>query len=273
MLDDFFLRALIAGIGVACVAGPLGCFVIWRKMAYFGATLSHSALLGVALALLANVEPMIGVLVQCVIVVPILLLLERHSQLSTDSHLGILAHGTLAMGLVLFGFMTWVRVDLMGYLFGDILAVSKSEILLIYAAGSVVIATLVWIWRPLLAATVNPEIAAAEGLRPDRSRIVFMFLLAGVIAIGMKLVGILLILSLLIIPPAAARAAASTPERMAVASAFAGILAVVSGLYASKWWDVPTGPAIVVAALILFAISLVPLGRWLTKDAADAVGE
>jgi zinc transport system permease protein len=268
MLDDFFVRALVAGIGVACVAGPLGCFVIWRKMAYFGATLSHSALLGVALALLANVEPMVGVLVQCVIVVPALLLLERHSALSTDSHLGILAHGTLALGLVLFGFMTWVRVDLMGYLFGDILAVSKSEILLIYAAGSIVIGVLALIWRALLAATVSHEIAAAEGLHPDRSRIVFMFLLAGVIAIGMKLVGILLIVSLLIIPPAAARAFSSSPERMALGSALIGILAVVSGLYASKWWDVPTGPAIVVAALIIFAISIVPLGRWLTTDSA-----
>jgi zinc transport system permease protein len=251
MLDDFFARALLAGIGVACVTGPLGCFVVWRKMAYFGATLSHSALLGVALALLVNIDPMIGVLVQCIVIVPALLLLERHSELSTDSHLGILAHGTLALGLVLFGLMTWVRVDLMGYLFGDILAVSKSEVLLIYVAGSVVIGALLWIWRPLLASTVNHDIAAAEGLRPDRARIAFMFLLAGVIAIGMKLVGILL-------------AMAGSPERMALGSALIGILAVVSGLHASKWWDVAAGPAIVLAALIIFAGSLLPLGRWLT---------
>lgn len=264
MLDDFFARALLAGIGVACVTGPLGCFVVWRKMAYFGATLSHSALLGVALALLVNIDPMIGVLVQCIVIVPALLLLERHSELSTDSHLGILAHGTLALGLVLFGLMTWVRVDLMGYLFGDILAVSKSEVLLIYVAGSAVIGALLWIWRPLLASTVNHDIAAAEGLRPDRARIAFMFLLAGVIAIGMKLVGILLIVSLLIIPPAAARAMAGSPERMALGSALIGILAVVSGLHASKWWDVAAGPAIVLAALIIFAGSLLPLGRWLT---------
>lgn len=258
MLDDFFTRALLVGIGVACVTGPLGCFVVWRRMAYFGATLSHSALLGVALAILLNIDPMVGVIIQSVLVVPALLLLERHSSLSSDAHLGILAHGTLALGLMLFGFMTWVRVDLMGYLFGDILAVTKTDIVLVYALGSAVIAALIYLWRPLLAATVSEEIAAAEGLKPDRSRIVFVFMLAGVIAIGMKIVGILLILSLLVIPPAAARALSATPERMAIGATIIGVLAVVLGLNASRMWDVPSGPTIVVVALAIFVASLIP---------------
>ena len=219
MLDDFFTRALVAGIGVAVVAGPLGCFVVWRRMAYFGATLSHSALLGVALGLLIGIDPMLGVAIQCFLVVPLLILLERTSPLSTDSQLGILAHGTLALGLVIFGFMTWVRVDLTSYLFGDILAVSLSDIAIIYGAGVVILAVLAWQWRSLLAATVNAEIAAAEGLRPERAKIIFMFLVAAVIAIGMKVAGVLLILSFLIIPPAAARAWTATPEGMAVGAA------------------------------------------------------
>lgn len=261
MLDDFFVRALLAGIGVACVAGPLGCFVIWRKMAYFGATLSHSALLGVALALLVNADPLAGVLVQGLIVVPLLVALERYSALSTDALLGILAHGTLAIGLVILGFMTWVRVDLMGYLFGDILSVTVTDLVLIYAAGSIVLAILTCIWRPLLAATVNPDIAAAEGLDPTRHKIVFMFLLAAVIAIGMKIVGVLLILSLLIVPAAAARALARSPEQMAAGAVAAGALSAIAGLYMSRWWDTPSGPSIVVAALVLFALTLLPLGR------------
>lgn len=261
LLDDFFTRALIAGAGVACVAGPLGCFIVWRKMAYFGATLSHSALLGIALALLVNVEPIIGVIVQSIIVVPLLVLLERRSQLSSDAHLGILAHGTLAIGLVIFGFMTWIRVDLMGYLFGDILAVTKQDIIVVYAGGAVVLAILAWIWRPLLAATVSPDLAAAEGMSPERTNIVFMFLVAGLIAIGMKIVGVLLILSLLIIPPAAARALSRSPEQMAIGAALVGILASVLGLFASRFWDTPSGPSIVVAALILFLLTLLPFHR------------
>ncbi len=268
MLDDFFTRALIAGIGVAIVAGPLGCFVVWRKMAYFGATLSHSALLGVALGLLIGIDPMLGVAIQCFLVVPLLILLERTSPLSTDSQLGILAHGTLALGLVIFGFMTWVRVDLTSFLFGDILAVSKLDILSIYGAGAVILATLAWQWRPLLAATVNAEIAAAEGLRPERAKIIFMFLVAAVIAIGMKVAGVLLILSFLIIPPAAARAWAATPEGMAVGAIAVGVVATVLGLNASSLWDTPSGPSIVVAALAIFALSLLPLQRLVKRDTA-----
>lgn len=268
MLDDFFTRALIAGIGVAIVAGPLGCFVVWRKMAYFGATLSHSALLGVALGLLIGIDPMLGVAIQCFLVVPLLILLERTSPLSTDSQLGILAHGTLALGLVIFGFMTWVRVDLTSFLFGDILAVSKLDILSIYGAGAVILAILAWQWRPLLAATVNAEIAAAEGLRPERAKIIFMFLVAAVIAIGMKVAGVLLILSFLIIPPAAARAWAATPEGMAIGAIVVGVLATVLGLNASSLWDTPSGPSIVVAALAIFAVTLVPLQRLVKRDTA-----
>mgnify|MGYP001824996882 CR=1 FL=1 len=268
MLDDFFTRALIAGIGVAIVAGPLGCFVVWRKMAYFGATLSHSALLGVALGLLIGIDPMLGVAIQCFLVVPLLILLERTSPLSTDSQLGILAHGTLALGLVIFGFMTWVRVDLTSFLFGDILAVSKLDILSIYGAGAVILAILAWQWRPLLAATVNAEIAAAEGLRPERAKIIFMFLVAAVIAIGMKVAGVLLILSFLIIPPAAARAWAATPEGMAVGAIVVGVLATVLGLNASSLWDTPSGPSIVVAALAIFALTLLPLQRLVKGDSA-----
>ncbi len=261
MFDDFFTRALVAGIGVAIVAGPLGCFVVWRKMAYFGATLSHSALLGVALGLLVGIDPMLGVAFQCFLVVPALILLERISPLSTDSQLGILAHGTLALGLVIFGFMTWVRVDLTSFLFGDILAVSAGDIAYIYAGGTAILVTLAWLWRPLLAATVNAEIAAAEGLRPERTKMIFMFLVAAVIAIGMKVAGVLLILSFLIIPPAAARAYATTPERMAVGAIVVGVLATVMGLHASSSWDTPSGPSIVVAALVIFMLTLLPLKR------------
>ena len=270
VFDDFFVRAIVAGIGVALVAGPLGCFVVWRKMAYFGATLSHSALLGVALGLLVGIDPMLGVAVQCFLIVPALVLLERMSPLSTDSQLGILAHGTLALGLVIFGFMTWVRVDLTAYLFGDILAVSVWEIGFIYGAGAIILGVLAWIWRPLLACTVNAEIAAAEGLQPERTRVIFMFLVAAAIAIGMKVAGVLLILSFLIIPPAAARAFSSTPEGMMVGAVAVGVMATLIGLQASAQWDTPSGPSIVVAALAIFVVSLVPWRRLVTRTSNAA---
>ena len=258
MLDDFFIRALVAGIGLALVTGPLGCFVVWRRMAYFGDTMAHSALLGVALSLVMEINLMVGVFLVAALASLALILLERRRALSTDALLGILSHSTLALGLVMVAFMTWVRVDLMGFLFGDILAVSRTDIGIIYGGGGLVLALLVWLWRPLLTATVNPDIAQAEGLRPERSRLVFMLLMAAVIAIAMKLVGILLITALLIIPAATARRFAGSPEIMAVLAALIGAISVAGGLTASLQFDTPSGPSIVVAALALFVLSLAP---------------
>src|SRR3546814_243439 len=187
MLDDFFTRALVGGIGVALVAGPLGCFIVWRRMAYFGDTMAHSALLGVALALLLEINVTLGVFAITATVAFALLLLQRQRALPTDALLGILSHSTLALGLVLVAFMAWVRIDLMSYLFGDLLAVSRLDIALIYGGGAAVLAILAVIWRPLLAGTVSEELAAAEWLRPERARFLFMLLMAGVIAIAMKI--------------------------------------------------------------------------------------
>jgi zinc transport system permease protein len=258
MLDDFFVRALLAGIGVAVVAGPLGCFIVWRRLAYFGDTLAHSALLGVALAFLLEIDITAAVFVVCAVAALSLLVLQRRASLSSDSLLGLLAHSSLALGLVVLAFLSNLRVDLMGFLFGDILAVSKGDLAMIYGGGALVLAFLVCIWRPLFAATVNRELAEAEGLRPDRANLVFMLLMACVIAIAMKIVGVLLITALLIIPAAAARRLAGGPEAMAVFAAALGALAAVAGLFASLEWDTPSGPSIVVAAAALFLLALVP---------------
>jgi zinc transport system permease protein len=259
MLDDFFTRALIGGVGVALVAGPLGCFIVWRRMAYFGDTMAHSALLGVALALLLEIHITLGVFAIAAAVAFALLLLQRQQVLPTDALLGILSHSTLALGLVLVAFMAWVRIDLISYLFGDLLAVSRFDIALIYGGGVAVLAVLAAIWRPLLAATVSEELAAAEALHPERARFVFMILMAGVIAIAMKIVGILLITSLLVIPAATARRFAGGPEQMALLAAAIGAVAVVLGLFGSLEFDTPSGPSVVVAALCLFLASLLRL--------------
>lgn len=262
MLGDYFSRALVAGIGLALVTGPLGCFVVWRRMAYFGDTMAHSALLGVALSILLSVNMTLGVFAVAAMVAGALIVLQRQATLSTDALLGILSHSTLAVGLVLVGFLTTVRIDLMGFLFGDILAVSVEDIAIIYGGGLAILAILILSWRPLLASTVSPELAEAEGLRPEASRLVLMILMASVIAIAMKLVGVLLITSLLIIPAATARRLSATPEVMAVVAAALGAVAVVGGLFGSRTWDTASGPSIVVMALLVFLVSLaVPAGR------------
>ena len=265
MLDDFFTRALVAGIGVALVAGPLGCFIVWRRLAYFGDTLSHAALLGVALALLFEVNITLAVFAVSACVSFALLLLQKRATLSSDALLGLLSHSALALGLVVLAFMTWVRVDLMGFLFGDILSVSRTDIAIIYLGGLMVISVLALIWQPLFAATVNPELAQAENMNPDRANLVFMLLMATIIAISMKIVGVLLITAMLIIPAATARRFATGPEQRAVLAALIGVVSVVMGLFGSLKFDTPSGPSIVVAALLLFILSLLSAGRHLKR--------
>ena len=261
MLDDFLFRAFLGGVGVAIVTGPLGCFVVWRRLAYFGDTLSHSALLGVALAILLEVNIMLAVFVISVLMGLALLMLRQIAPLSSDALLGLLAHSTLAIGLIALSFMTWVRVDLLGFLFGDVLAINQFDLLTIGLGGTVVLLVLKAIWRPLFAATVSPEIARAEGLRPERAEVIFMILMASVIAISMKIVGVLLITALLIIPAASARCFSKSPEQMALYSVLAGILSVIVGLQSSLKWDTPAGPSIVAALLLLFIVSTLSMPK------------
>lgn len=256
MLDDFFVRALVAGIGVAAVAGPLGCFVVWRRMSYFGDTLAHAALLGVALSLALDVNIMLGVFGLSLAISLALLVLQRRSNLSADAVLGLLSHAALAFGMLALAFMSWVRFDVMGLLFGDLLAVTRADIITIYAGGAAVIAALVIAWRPLFAITVNREMASAEGLSPARYDVLLMVLMACVVAVAIKIVGALLITAMLIIPAGAARRFCRGPAAMAVVAAAIGMVAVVAGLGASLTWDTPSGPSVIVAAVGLFLIGL-----------------
>jgi zinc transport system permease protein len=256
-VDDFVLRALVAGLGVAAVAGPLGSFVVWRRMAYFGDTLAHSALLGIALGILMRVDLNLAVVGVCVVLALLLVALQQQRQLASDTLLGIMSHGALSLGLVVLSLIETVRVDLMSYLFGDILAVTAGDIAWIWGGGALALLALAVLWRPLLAMTVHEELARVEGVNVAATRLLFMLLVALTIAVAMKLVGILLITSLLILPAAAARRFARSPEQMALLAALAGAAAVSLGLLASLRWDTPTGPSIVVAASALFALSAI----------------
>ena len=266
MFDDFLVRALLAGIGLALVTGPAGCFIVWRRLAYFGETIAHSALLGVALAILIDFDLTIGIFVTASMVVLVMFYLESRDTLPTDTLLGLLAHGGLALGLVILSFFPNMRVDLQALLFGDILAVSRADLAVIWIGGALALGVLWRIWRPLLAATVSADLAKVAGMNPDRARLVFGIFLAGVIAAAIKVVGVLLIVALLVIPAATARRFASSPERMAIGAAAAGSIAVAGGLYVSANLDTPSGPSIVVVALALFVVTRIRFSRSTGSD-------
>ena len=263
MFDDFIVRAFAAGIGLAFITGPLGCFIVWRRLSYFGDTIAHSALLGVVIAYALDFNLIIAVFVVSCLLALSLLFLQRRTNLPDDALLGLLAHSVLAIGLVLLGILSFIRIDLMGLLFGDILSVNVTDLLFVWIGGSIVLIVLILIWRPLFAGTVNLELAKAEGLNPDLANAIFTLLIAGVIAISIKIVGILLITGLLIIPASASRNLSSTPIQMAIISSIIGVASVVLGIQTSMIWNTPTGPTILTITLGVFILTLLPLKKLL----------
>ncbi len=254
LLDDFLVRATLAGLGLVMAAAPLGCFVVWRRMAYFGDATAHAAILGVALALAFDTSVFGGVLVVSLLMAFTVSTLSNRGY-AMDTLLGVMAHSALAFGLVAVSFLQGVRVDLMAYLFGDILAVGIADLAVIWGGAALVIALLWWRWSALLTATLNPDLAYAAGIDPRREQLVLTLALALVVAVAIKVVGVLLIAAMLIVPAATARPFAGTPERMALAATIIGAVSVIGGLQASLVWDSPTGPSIVCVAAILFVLS------------------
>ncbi len=263
MFDDFIVRAFAAGIGLAFITGPLGCFIVWRRLSYFGDTIAHSALLGVVIAYALDFNLIIAVFVVSCLLALSLLFLQQRTNLPDDALLGLLAHSVLAIGLVLLGILSFIRIDLMGLLFGDILSVNVTDILFVWIGGGIVLIVLILIWRPLFAGTVNLELAKAEGLNPDLANAIFTLLIASVIAISIKIVGILLITGLLIIPASASRNLSSTPIQMAIISSIIGVASVVLGIQTSMIWNTPTGPTILTITLGVFILTLLPLKKLL----------
>ena len=254
MLDDFLVRAGLAGVGLSLATGPLGAFVVWRRMAYFGDATAHAAILGVALALATDLPVAAGTLVVALaMAVTVAGLAARGWAL--DTTLGVMAHSALAFGLVAVSFLPQVRTDLSAWLFGDILAVSKADLGLIWGGAALIAALLAWRWQALLAATLNEDLAHSAGIRPERERLVLVIALALVVAVALKVVGALLISAMLIIPAAAARGLARSPEGMALGAVAVGAFSALAGLRLSLWQDTPAGPSMVVAAAAVFAAS------------------
>ena len=254
MLDDFMTRATLAGIGLAAAAAPLGSFVVWRRMAYFGDATAHAAILGIALSLALQISLFAGALAIALALALTVSVLSGRGY-AMDTLLGVLAHSALAFGLVAVSFLSGIRIDLMAYLFGDILAVSKADLAVIWGGAAVVAGLICWRWSALLTSTLSEELAHASGIHPRREQLVLTLALAVTVAVAIKVVGVLLIAAMLIIPAAAARPLARTPEGMALTAGAIGALSAVVGLRAAYYFDTPAGPSIVCVAAMTFALT------------------
>lgn len=252
MYLEFMWIAACAAVGMAIMAGVLGCFVVWRRMAYFGDALSHASVLGVAISLGFGFSVYLGVAgIACLVAV--LLWGFLGSQHSTDSLLGVISHGALAIGLI--SAALWGNgISLEAVLFGDILVLEWRDALYIWAGVGVICCYVLWRWRALILSTLGEDLAASEGVDVRREQFFLALALAMLVGLALQVVGAILITAFLIIPAAAARTITRTPEAMAAMAVFVGVAAVMSGLAGSYYWDTPAGPSMVAAATMIFVV-------------------
>lgn len=252
--DDFFIRALVAGIVVAIIAGPFGCLLAWRRMAFMGETIAHSSLLGVVLGVLLGIMPQYSILIMAVMIAVVLYVMDRGRGLARDVSLTVIAHGSLGVGLFVISMMPNVTIDIDAYLFGSLLAIDDIDLLIIFIGGGGIFAVLMLYWKSLVAITISPDLAKAENGVQSEAELIFTILVAILVAITMKITGLLLVSAILIIPAAAARFLSDSPEKMAVFASIIGLISVTIGLYVSLINDVAGNAAIIVVAIFIFIV-------------------
>ena len=252
--DPFILRGILAGIAVALISGLVGCFVVWRRMSYYGESIAHSSLLGVGFAILMGVSINLGIVFTCLLFGILFLWLQHSKVLSSDTLLGVLAHLALALGIIVIS-LNKIKIDIHAFLFGDILTVSSSDLWGMYLGVLIAVFLICYNWSSLLLVTIDEDLAKAEGVNTLNINLLFTFILTIVVAISIQIIGLLLITAMLIIPAAASRRLTNSPETMALVATFIGIVSVILGIMLSVEIDAPSGPSIVLVSAILFFLS------------------
>ena len=252
--DPFIIRGILAGIAVALISGLVGCFVVWRRMSYYGESIAHSSLLGVGLGILLGIGINFGIILTCLIFGILFLWLQHSKILSTDTLLGVLAHLALAIGVIVIS-LNKIKIDIHAFLFGDILTVSTNDLWGMYLGVFIAIILICVNWSSLLLVTIDEDLAKAEGISPLHINLLLTTVLTIVVAISLQIIGLLLITAMLIIPAATSRRLVNSPEMMALVATLIGIFSVIFGIFLSVEIDAPSGPSIVVVSAAIFFLS------------------
>jgi zinc transport system permease protein len=255
-LDDFLLRALFAGLIMVVIAAPMGCLMVWQRLAFLSDTLGHAAVMGVGLGLMLQIEPLYGVLAVALVIVFSLSRVSHFNNALSETTLAIISHTGLAGGIILVGLLPAPTVNLEAILFGDLLATTRGDLLNLLLTTIVLLVLLLRYWRAFVAVSVSREIAQAEGIEVRRVQALMYVMIALLVAVMMKVMGVLLIAAMLVIPTSSARLFSRSPEQMVLISGLYGLAALGGGLTGSFQFDWQTGPAIVISATLLLLLTL-----------------
>ncbi len=249
------VRACLGGVGVALLAGPMGCLLVWRRMAFFTDALGHSTLLGIGLGIVFHLSPRVSALLGMVLLIVPLFFLKRTTP-QTDALLGGMSHAYLAFGLLLIHLLPGVNINIHALLFGDILSTTLKDLAWIYGVGLLIFVGLGFFWSALVSMSVNEDMAKIEGIATAWVEGVFFVLVGLLVAIALQVVGVLLTAALLILPALCSTRIGKTPEQTAVLASSIGIACTLGGIALAFWWDVPVGPSIAATMAFIFCAIL-----------------
>ena len=248
--------AWIAGSILGLLSAPLGCLVLWRRMAFFADALAHGTLLGVALAVWWQLPMGIGVALVSIAVVLGLVLIDDE-RLPVDAVLAVVAVTLLCLGLLTLTQLTNQQANVLGFLFGNLLELDWADLPLLAVSVALGLALLIYIWPAQIKLATNESLARIQGIDPTRQRLFFMGLLAGFCAIALQAVGSLLISGLLVLPALTARLYSTAPKQMVIIALVIAQLGVTLGVWGSIWLDIQTGLSIVLVLAIIFFAALI----------------
>ena len=255
-LDDFLVRSVIAGLIMVTIAAPMGCLMVWQRLAFLSDTLGHAAVMGVGLGLLLEVTPIFGVLAVALLIVFALNRVNSFNTALSETTLAIISNPGLAGGIILVGLLPAQSVNLEAILFGDLLATTTGDLIRLLVSTVLLLLVLQHYWQSFVAVSVSREIAQAEGIEVRKVQFLMYIMIALLVAVMMKVMGVLLIAAMLVIPTTSARLFSRSPEQMVAVSALYGLGALAGGISSSFQFDWQTGPAIVVSATILLLLTL-----------------
>lgn len=247
--------AWLAGTLLVFLSAPLGCLVLWRRMAFFSDTLAHGALLGVALAVWLKLPPDLGMIAVSIVLVLALTFLED-KRLPNDALLASLASALLCLGLLTLTQLTQQQANVLGFLFGSLLELTWADLPRLASIVLIGCIFLKFIWHNQLKLAISPEMAHLHKINAYHHKLFFMGLLAGFCTVALQAVGSLLISGLLILPALTARLFTQSPTSMAIVAIIIGQIGLTLGIWGSVWLDVQTGLAIVLTLAIMFFGSL-----------------
>jgi len=252
----FIQRALIASLIVGILCPFVGNFVVLRKMSFFSDAISHSAFAGIAVGALLGIDLSLSSLVVAILIAFFIAFLSEKTTLSHDTIIGIAFSGSIATGILIIGMLKGYRMDVFTFLFGDILAITRTDLVLLLLICIISIGVLTVFLKPFLQITFNRELARIEGINVRVFEYMLFFIIAVVVTVSLKIIGIILVTSLLIVPAAAAKNLASSMKHLFVLSCVFGIISGITGLLGSVYLNTPSGPTIVLVSIGIFFLTM-----------------